>query len=99
MKKAQKAVFTLTTYGKDGNKLGSTTGFFTSETGEALSSYNIFEGAAKATVTNSEGKTFAVKKIQGADELYDAVKFQVDIPKKTEFLPLATAEKSQFPCG
>ena len=91
MKKAQKAVFTLTTYGKDGNKLGSTTGFFTSETGEALSSYNIFEGAAKATVTNSEGKTFAVKKIQGADELYDAVKFQVDIPKKTEFLPLATA--------
>ncbi len=91
MKKAQKAVFTLTTYGKDGNKLGSTTGFFISETGEALSSYNIFEGAEKATVTNSEGKTFAVKNIQGADELYDAVKFQVDIPKKTDYLPLATA--------
>lgn len=91
MKKARKAVFSLTTYGKDGNKLGTTSGFFISETGEALSSYNIFKGAEKATVTNADGKTFAVKNIQGADELYDATKFQVDIPKKTDYLPLATA--------
>ena len=37
----------------------------------------------------SAGKTFLVKNILGADELYDAVKFQVEVPKKAVFLPIA----------
>ena len=78
MDKAKRAVFTITTYGKDGNKLATSTGFFISETGEAVSAYDIFKGAEKATITDFEGKTFPVKNIQGADELYDAVKFQVE---------------------
>lgn len=89
MDKAKRAVFTITTYGKDGNKLATSTGFFISETGEGVTAYDIFKGASKATVTDFEGKTFPVKNIQGADELYDAVKFQVEVPKKTAFLPVA----------
>ncbi|WP_293740486.1 serine protease [uncultured Parabacteroides sp.] len=89
MDKAKRAVFTITTYGKDGNKLATNTGFFISETGEGVTAYDIFKGASKATVTDFEGKTFPVKNIQGADELYDAVKFQVEVPKKTAFLPIA----------
>ena len=89
MDKAKKAVFTITTYGKDGNKLATSTGFFISETGEAVSAYDIFKGAEKATVTDFEGKMFPVKNIQGADELYDAVKFQVEVPKKVAYLPIA----------
>lgn len=89
MDKAKKAVFTVAAYGKDGNKLSATTGFFISETGEAVSSYTVFKGAEKATVTDSEGKTFSVKTILGADELYDVVKFQVEVPKKVVFLPVA----------
>ena len=42
MNKAKKAVFTVTTYGKDGAQLGTSTGVFVSETGEALSLYGIF---------------------------------------------------------
>lgn len=87
--KAKKAVFTVTTYGKDGNQLTTGTGFFISETGEAVSSYNLFKGAAKATITDTEGKTFPVASILGADELYDVVKFQVSAPKKIAFLPVA----------
>lgn len=89
MDKAKRAVFTITTYGKDGNKLATNTGFFISETGEGVTAYDMFKGASKATVTDFEGKTFPVKNIQGADELYDAVKFQVEVPKKTAFLPIA----------
>ena len=89
MNKAKRAVFTITTYGKDGNKLATSTGFFISETGEAVSAYDIFKGAEKATITDFEGKTFLVKNILGADELYDAVKFQVEVPKKAVFLPIA----------
>lgn len=58
MNKAKRAVFTITTYGKDGNKLATSTGFFISETGEAVSAYNIFKGAEKATITDFEGKHF-----------------------------------------
>ena len=86
---SKRAVFTITTYGKDGNKLATSTGFFISETGEAVSAYDIFKGAEKATITDFEGKTFLVKNILGADELYDAVKFQVEVPKKAVFLPIA----------
>lgn len=91
MEKARKAVITITTYGKDGNELTSGTGFFISETGEAVSAYALFKGAAKAVVTDLEGKTFPVQSIQGADELYDVIKFQVQIPKKTAYLPIVPA--------
>lgn len=89
MDKAKKAVFTITTYGKDGNKLATGTGFFVSEAGDAVSSYDIFKGAEKATVTDTEGKIYPVKNIQGADELYDVIKFQVEVPKKAAFLAIA----------
>ncbi len=91
MDKAKRAVFTVTTYGKDGNKLATGTGFFISETGVAVSAYDLFKGAREATVTDSEGKTFPVKNIQGADDLYDAIKFQVVVPKKVAFLPVAAS--------
>lgn len=52
------------------------------KSGEAVSAYDIFKGAEKATITDFEGKTFPVKNIQGADELYDAVKFQVEVRRR-----------------
>ena len=41
MDKQRKAVVTVTTYGKDNQKKASGTGFFITETGEALSGYYI----------------------------------------------------------
>lgn len=89
--KARKAVFTVTTYGKDGNKIATTNGFFITETGEGLSAYDVFKGAFKATVTDAEGKEYEVKNILGADEMYDVVKFQVAIPKKVQPLDVVPA--------
>ena len=88
MNKAKKAVFTVTTYGKDGAQLGTSTGVFVSETGEALSLYGIFKGAEKAVVTDGEGQTFSVDRILGADEMYDVIKFKVGVPKKVAYLPI-----------
>lgn len=90
MNKAKKAVITITTYGKDGKELATNSGFYISETGEAISAYDLFNGAEKATVTDAEGKVFPVKSILGADNMYDVIKFQVEIPKKVEALSLAT---------
>lgn len=89
MDKQRKAVFTLTTYDKDNKKMGAGTGFFISESGEALSGYALFKGAARAVVKDSQGGEYEVARILGADELYDVVRFSVNVPKKVTALALA----------
>lgn len=89
MEKQRKAVVQINTYGKDGNKLGSTTGFFVSENGDVLGAYELFKGAQKATVTDVEGKVFPVESILGWDEMYDVIKLKVSVPKKVAFLQVA----------
>ena len=73
MDKSKKAVVLITTYGKDGAKLTS----------------ELFKGAEKATVTDTEGKTYPVTRVIGADELYDVIKVKAETPKKVQFLPVA----------
>lgn len=90
MDKSKKAVVQITTYGKDGTKLTSGIGFFVSETGDVLSSYGLFNGAEKATITDSEGKTFPITTILGADELYDVIKVKAETPKKVQYLTIAS---------
>lgn len=89
MDKSKKAVVLITTYGKDGAKLTSGTGIFVSETGDVLSAYELFKGAEKATVTDTEGKTYPVIRVIGADELYDVIKVKAETPKKVQFFPIA----------
>ena len=69
MEKARKAVFTVTTYNKEDRVIGSTTGFFVSETGEALSAYKLFTGANRAVVADADGNNLPVTSIIGADGL------------------------------
>lgn len=95
MDKQRKAVVTVTTYGKDNQKKASGTGFFITETGEALSGYSLFKDAARATVTDADGKEYPVSRILGADELYDVIKFKVEVPKKAVFLADAREPISQ----
>ncbi|WP_279210295.1 serine protease [Parabacteroides goldsteinii] len=89
MDKSKKAVVLITTYGKDGAKLTSGIGIFVSETGDVLSAYELFKGAEKATVTDTEGKTYLVTRVIGADELYDVIKVKAETPKKVQFFPIA----------
>ena len=88
--KARKSVITVTTYGKDGNKLSSGTAFYVSESGEALAAYDLFKGAEKAIIQDIDGKELPVTAVLGADELYDVIKFQVETPKKVNALPVAS---------
>ncbi|MCD8264867.1 MAG: trypsin-like peptidase domain-containing protein [Tannerellaceae bacterium] len=93
--KAKKAVVTISTYSKDGNKINSGTGFFVTESGDVLSAYSLFKKADRATVTDTEGKTYPVTMVAGADELYDVIKVRTHVPKKVSFLPVATAPQSE----
>jgi tetratricopeptide (TPR) repeat protein len=88
IEKAKKAVITIETYDKNGTTRKGN-GFFVQESGEAVSDYTLFVGAEKAFVTDAEGRKMPVIRILGADEFYDVIRFQVAVPKRVPFLPLA----------
>jgi len=89
VKKASKAVFTLKTFDEQGSLLGSSTGFFVGEQGEAISNYMPFKGAARAVVIDAADKEYEVECILGANETYDVTKFRVKL-KKSQPLALST---------
>ena len=88
-KKDTKGIITVITYDKAGKLLHKGFGFFISEKGDAISAYAFFNGASRAEVVDGKGKKWNVKRIQGASDIYDIVKFSTDC-EKSEMLPLAT---------
>ena len=88
VERARQAVFTIETYDVNGNvRRGN--GFFIQATGEAVSDYTLFNGAVRAVVTGSDGRTMQVNHITGADDLYDVIRFKVSVPRSVPFLPVA----------
>ena len=64
MDKQRKAVVTVTTYGKDNQKKASGTGFFITETGEALSGYSLLR-CGEGDRDRRERKEYPVSRILG----------------------------------
>lgn len=93
-KKATKAVFTLKTFGVDGTLLSSSTGFFTTTDGVAISSFAPFKGASSAVVIDAQGKEWPVECMLGANDTYDVAHFRV-AAKKTTPLTLATTSATE----
>ena len=89
-KKDVKGIITVITYDKTGKQMHKGYGFFISDKGNALSAYEFFNGASRAEIVDSRGKKWNVKRIQGASDIYDIVKFSTDC-EKSEALPLASA--------
>ena len=80
--KAKKAVFSVVTYDANDKILNTGNGFFISEKGVAISDYALFKNAQRAVIITSEGEKMPVKAILGANDMYDVVKFSVDITSK-----------------
>lgn len=93
LEKSRRAVFSVITYDNEDKILSTGNGFFISEEGMALSDYTLFKGAQRAVVVDIDGKQMQVETIQGANSMYDVVKFRVATAgKKVAALPVATTE-------
>ncbi|EGJ71187.1 Tetratricopeptide TPR_1 repeat-containing protein [Bacteroides coprosuis DSM 18011] len=94
--KAKKSVFSIMTFDKDHNLLKTGNGFFISPTGVGVSDFDLFKGAYRAVVINTDGKEIPVECILGADDTYDVVKFRVDLSlvKKVDYIDLNTSNIS-----
>src|SRR3712207_3152365 len=60
--KAAKAVFTLTTFKKDGSLLASSHGVFVGNNGEAITLWNPLKGADKAVIIDANGNKHNVER-------------------------------------
>ncbi len=87
--KARQAVFSVITYDAADKLLGTGNGFYIAADGTALSDYMLFRGAVRAEVIGSDGKTYPVAEILGANEIYDVVKFRVGTTSECPSLQLA----------
>lgn len=97
-KKAQKALLSIVTFDQNNQILASGNGFLVDDHGTALANYNLFKGAYRAKVVDSNGKEHEVKWICGASSLYDVVKFSLDTEKSQSGIKVAekNAEKGEI---
>ena len=95
--KARKAVFSVVTYDGNDKILNTGNGFFISEDGVAISDYALFKNAQRAVILTAEGEKMPIKAILGANDMYDVIKFKVDITSKK--VPSLTLSNAQLPEG
>lgn len=89
VKKAAEATCSITAYDKDNKIMGTGSGIFI-ESSTGIASMSLFKGAHKVIVRDTEGRSFDVIRICGADQLYDIIKFKVSAP--TSFAEPATGK-------
>lgn len=88
--KAKRAVFSVVVYDKADKILNTGNGFFIDDKGTAVSDFGLFKGAYSASVVDEKGKKYPVDLILGASDLYDMVKFHVNLSgDKNAFLTVA----------
>ena len=90
--KSAKALAKVVTYNKAGDLIGNSVTFFAGQSNEAYSEYEIFKNATRAEVIDASGKKIEVKRICGADEIYDVIKFTTESAPKQS---LEIAEKAE----
>ncbi len=90
VEKARKSVFSIITYDKNNNIKSTGNGFYIDTKGTALSDYTLFENAERAVIIDSDGKQRDVISIQGANAIYDVVKFSTPVAKKQTSLTIAS---------
>ena len=94
-KKAVKSLFTVKTFDANGGLLGSGNGFFVGEAGEAVGCFAPFSGSARAIVIDASGKEYDVDYIVGANEVYDVVRFHVNIKRSIPLSAVAAGASEE----
>ncbi len=93
VKNITKSMFTLKAFDKNGNTIASTNGIFTSANGEGVCTWKPVANAARAELTDCNGRKYEVNTIIGANELYDVCKIKAATQGKT--VPAAVATTTQ----
>ncbi len=101
VKKAAASVFSLTTFDKRGDILGTTHGVFVGKDGEALAMWKPFLGADRAVAVDARGNQHEVDVMMGISELYDVCLFRVKgaVPASLELTAEGTPATTTYTVG
>ena len=90
LKKVRGAQVAIMVYNKNG-EMTETQGVFADDKGTILTEYDALKYATRAVVVDAAGKEYPVKEILGASAMYNVVKIQVALEKKSKITYLQQA--------
>ena len=90
LKKVRGAQVAIMVYNKNG-EMTETQGVFADDKGTILTEYDALKYATRAVVVDAAGKEYPVKEILGASAMYNVVKMQVALEKKSKITYLQQA--------
>ena len=90
LKKVRGAQVAIMVYNKNG-EMTETQGVFADDKGTILTEYDALKYATRAVVVDAAGKEYPVKEILGASAMYNVVKMQVALEKKSKITYLRQA--------
>ncbi len=90
LKKVRGAQVAIIVYNKNG-EMTETQGIFADDNGTILTEYDALKYATRAVVVDGAGKEYPVKEILGASAMYNVVKMQVALEKKSKITYLQQA--------
>lgn len=94
--KSQKnSVFQVIAYNAEGKESGRSTGFFISKDGTGITDLGVLKNACSAKTVDAAGTVRPIQVILGANDMYDAVKFQVIPDKKLCAVSLAVRKQDE----
>jgi len=80
VKRVKPSTVVILTYDKDDKALKQGSGFFISREGDVITNRHVLEGAIKAEIKTTGGKTCPIKQVLAEDTEGDIVRVSVDIP-------------------
>lgn len=89
LQKVRKAVVSVITYDSEGKMIGTGNGVIISPEGSAVADYSIFKGAVSAVAIDADGKQHPITNIEGANSMYEVIKFRIADAKKLTTIELA----------
>ena len=90
LKKVRGAQVAVMVYDRNG-EMTETQGVFADDKGTVLTEYDALKHAARAVVVDATGKEYPVREILGANAMYNVVKMQVELEKKSKITYLQQA--------
>ena len=86
LKDAYKAIFQIFAYDAKGEMVNSGTGFFISDSGEAVTSYQLLKQSNSVCIVDYKGNKFSIRNITGVSSNYDIAKFTIATTSQTAWL-------------
>ena len=79
-KKARKSQVTVITHNAQ-DEIKQAQGYYVDENGTVVTEYDLVAGAVRGTIVDADGKEHSITGIQGANSLYNVVRFETDALK------------------